>query len=104
MFFHCRMNLTPKEKEMKEYKIGLTRAALGEVNRNRGRGESRETSAADGRETSSGSVTSDNADVSKFESLRWKDDMTILTKRRKTETKHDKEILEKNRLRGRTQY
>ena len=73
-FIHIRMNPMPKEKEIKEYEMGLARVALGALKR---KGD-------DGGEPS-GSKEDANADASKFKSLKWHDEMSILAKQRKIE-------------------
>ena len=81
-FFLIRLNPMPKEKDIKEYKMGLARAALGALKR---KGD-------DGRETSAGMGDAD-ADASKFQSLKWHDEMSILAKRRKIEKEREEEIV-----------
>ena len=76
-----------KEKEIKEYKIGLARAALGMLKRKRDGGEPQPSTS------SKGSNGEDAADVSKFESLQWRQEMTIIAKRRKLEEECEAEIL-----------
>ena len=86
-FFLISLNPTPKEKEIKEYEMGLARAALGSLKRKRN----------DGGETSAGSTgdadADASADASKFESLQWRDEMSILKKRRKIEKEKEEEII-----------
>ena len=85
-FFFNKLNPTPKEKEIKEYELGLARAALGSLKR---KGD-------DGGETSR-STRDANADASKFESLQWHDEMSILSKRRKIEKEREEEIIMKKK-------
>ena len=88
--FFFRMNPTPKEKEIKEYELGLARAALGALKRKRDVSISSEPSTST---AAGGGEGSDKADISKFESLKWKGEMQILAKRKKIETEREQEIL-----------
>ena len=89
-----RMNATPKEKEQKEYEMGLARGALGALKRKR-QGDGYFGGEGEGESTSKESEV--QRDVAKFELLKWKDEMAILPKRRKKEKSRDKEIIQKKK-------
>ena len=89
------MNATLKEKEQKEYEMGLARAALGALKRKR-QDVCGDVGVGVGGEGESSTEQSEvDRDVAKFESLKWKDEMVILTKRRKIEKSREEEIIKK---------
>ena len=63
------MRPTEKEKEDREYELGLARAALRKLN-----------------------CMKKTEDTRKFESLKWADEVTIISKRRKIEDNKAKEL------------
>ena len=88
------MNATPKEKEQEEYEMGLARVALGALKRKR-QGDVGGGWKGEGESMSEQSEV--ERDVAKFESLKWKDKMAILAKRRKLEKRREEEIIEKKK-------
>ena len=89
------MNATPKEKEQKEYEMGLARVVLGALKRKR-QDVGGDVGVSGGGEGESMTEQSEvDRDVAKFESLKWRDKMVILAKRRKIEKSREEEIIKK---------
>ena len=92
------MNATPKEKEQKEYEMGLARAVLGALKRKRQGDVGGDIGVSGGGEGESTTEQSEvERDVAKFEYLKWKDKMAILAKRRKIEKRREEEIIRKKK-------